>query len=148
MKKKILIITIIISIIIFLISIFLLTYIYFDIHDLGPVVEIREIRSKNQTDKLYLKKKNLGITGDNQVIVISGSPDKNFEPDSTKNYIYKGLNPFYYSLSNDTLKIITEIESNVPKELKTSIVIQQISAGYMKLQELRKNYKEKGLEIF
>jgi hypothetical protein len=146
MNKRILILSV--TIIIILIPIFLITYIYINFPDLKPVVEIKEIRSKIHTDKLYIKKKQWGITGDHQLIVISGSPDENFEPDSNKDYIYKGLEPFYYSFSNDTLKITANIESNVPKEMKTSIVIQQISTGYMKLQELRKNYKEKGLEIF
>ena len=136
---------IVIIILVLAITAFLL-YVYFIITDLGPQVKVVEVYSSNLEERIFIKKKNWGLLGNDQIIVISKSDDKSFEPDSTKEYIFKGLSPFFYNFKNDTLNLYIEKESNVPSELFFKIKINQILLSNLKLMELYSNYKEKGLK--
>ncbi len=56
-----------------------------------PTYKIIELESKINSSKIYLKSKNWGVTGDRQISIISSDNDREFEEDSIKEYIFKGL---------------------------------------------------------
>jgi hypothetical protein len=126
----------------------LLVYVSKKFPDYSVNVEMIEIYSEKYNQKLYIKKKTWGLTGDRLAIVISSSSDKNFIPFPDKEYIYESSSPFYYSFQNDTLNVYVSKESKVPSGLKTNIYIKQVITGTLILRELSKNYREKGLKTF
>jgi hypothetical protein len=78
-------------------------------------MEVFEISSEDRKNKIFIKRKVWGLTDDHQITVISNSPNEIFlEPDSTTNYIYKGPQPFVYSVRGDTLIIFTMVPSTEP----------------------------------
>lgn len=112
-------------------------------------VNVVELSSATTKSKLFLKKKNWGMTGDGQFIIISDNGEKNFELDSSRNYVFKGLSELYYKFENDTLSIYVAKASPVPSKLKTSFVIKQTeleNPDMMRLIE-NDNYKKQGLKI-
>ena len=135
------------------VAILLITYVVFYFlvpkKDYDVAVYVVELSSPTTKSKLFLKKKNWGMTGDGQVIIISDNGDKNFELDSARNYIFNGLSALYYRIENDTLSIYVAKASTVPANLKTSIVVKQVeleNADMMRLIE-NNNYKKQGLKI-
>jgi hypothetical protein len=141
MKYKYLILTGILILIIVVI-----VYLYKSIPDFKPKVKIVEINSSKLNEKLYLKKKNWGMTGDAQVIVVSGSPERDFEPNTNKEYVYEGFSPFFYNFNDDTLDLYVSYESKIPIELHTKIRINQIVLGSLELQRLDSNHSYQGLK--
>ena len=112
-------------------------------------IEIIEISSPNNSSKLFIKKKTWGMTGDGQVIVVSNEGNNIFEPDSTSEYIFKGLSPFLYKVEKDTLVLYVYQASQVPANLKSDFVVRQVeleNSEMMKLME-NDNYKQQGLII-
>jgi hypothetical protein len=108
---------------------------------------MKELSSIDST-KVYIKQKTWGITGDNQIIVISDSKDREFSNDVDKIYFYQGLTPFFYKLENDTLSIYTSKASAIPRNLKTTLKIVQYVLDNPKMMNLveNDNYKKLGLE--
>ena len=92
MKKYIIVIGIFL-----LIFITFLLYLYFRLPDLGPKVSLVEIYSINFEENIYIKKKVWGLLGNDQVIVVSKSNESSFEPDINREYVFKGLSPFFYN---------------------------------------------------
>ena len=117
--------------------------------DYDVAVNVVELSSATTKSKLFLKRKNWGMTGDGQVIIISDNGDKNFELDSFRNYVFKGLSALYYRIENDTLSLYVAKASPVPANLKTSFIIKQTeleNPDMMRLIE-NDNYKKQGLKI-
>ncbi len=112
--------------------------------------EIKEIKFQNDSSPIFIKRKVWGITYDNQIIVISSSPKKKFDSDSTTDYVYEGLSPFYYKFFKDSLFVYTMKKSDVPKNLKTGVKIIQIELENSEMMRLIKNdqYKAEGLKTF
>ncbi len=140
-------------IIVLIVAILLIAFVvlYFSMpkKDYDVAVNVVELTSATTKSKLFLKKKNWGMTGDGQVIIISDNGDKNFEVDSSRNYVFKGLSALYYKIENDTLSIYVAKASEVPPNLKTSFIIKQIeleNTDMMRLIE-NDNYKKQGLKI-
>lgn len=131
-----------------LIFIIVVVYMYQSIPDFDPKVKIIEINSNKLNEILYLKKKNWGMTGDAQVIVVSGSEESEFEPDTNKEYVYKGFSPFFYKFNEDTLNLYVSHESKIPSELQTKIIIKQIVLGTYYLRSLDTNQSYQGLKKF
>lgn len=106
-----------------------------------------EISSKGGY-KLYIMKKVWGLTSDGQVIVISDSPDKKLNIDSSRQYIYNGVNSFFYKYQNDTLTLYISKIASVPVNLKTSIIVKQVELENPDMMRLIENdhYKKQGLE--
>jgi len=75
--------------------------------------------------KLYIKSKNWGVTGDNQLTMISTEDEREFEIDSTKQIIFNGLEPFLYKVSNDTLFLTLRQRSKIPDGFKSRWTIIQ-----------------------
>ena len=65
-------------------------------------------------DKLFIKSKNWGVTGDHQLTIISTEEEREFEIDSTRQIIFNGLEPFLYKVSNDTLFLMLRQKSRIP----------------------------------
>jgi hypothetical protein len=77
-------------------------------------------------DKLYIKSKNWGVTGDHQLTVISTEDEREFEIDSTRQIIFNGLEPFLYKVSNDTLFLTLRQKSRIPEGFNSRwTIIQQ-----------------------
>jgi len=140
-------------IIVLAVAILLIAFVvfYFSVpkKDYDVAVNVVELSSATTKSKLFLKKKNWGMTGDGQFIIISDNGEKNFELDSSRNYVFKGLSALYYKIENDTLSIYVAKASPVPSNLKTSFVIKQTeleNPDMMRLIE-NDNYKKQGLKI-
>src|SRR5690349_21711483 len=76
--------------------------------------EIFEVVSHDKKSTLFIKRKIWGLTLDSQLTVISTSSGEIHDPDTTKDYVYKGLAPFVYQLHADTLMIYTLHPASVP----------------------------------
>ena len=79
----------------------------------APTYNRVELVSGNN-NKLYIKSKNWGVTGDHQLTVISIEDEREFEIDSTRQIIFNGLEPFLYKVSNDTLFLTLRQKSKIP----------------------------------
>lgn len=131
-----------------LILIVVVAYMFNSAPEFEPKVKIIEINSNKLNEKLYLKKKNWGMTGDAQVIVVSGSDETEFEPDTNKEYVYNGFSPFFYKFNEDTLQLYVSHESKIPNELRSKIIINQIVLGSLELRRLDTNENYQGLKKF
>ena len=65
-------------------------------------------------EKLYIKSTNWGVTGDHQLTIISIDDEREFEIDSASQIIFRGLEPFLYKVSNDTLFLTLRQKSRIP----------------------------------
>lgn len=79
----------------------------------APTYKRIELSSMN-TEKIYIKSKNWGVTGDHQLTVISTDDEREFEIDSTRQIVFEGLTPFLYKVSNDTLFLTVSKTSEIP----------------------------------
>lgn len=77
------------------------------------------------SDKLYIKSKNWGVTGDHQLTIISTEDEREFEVDSTRQIIFNGLEPFLYKVSNDTLFLTLRQKSKIPEGFNSRWTIIQ-----------------------
>ena len=79
----------------------------------------------SSNEKLYIKSKNWGVTGDHQLTVISTENEREFEVDSTRQIIFNGLEPFLYKVSNDTLFLTLRQRSRIPEGFNSRWTIVQ-----------------------
>jgi len=133
-----------VSIIIFMVII-IVVFGYLYLSDLSPVYTIEEIHSKKYKESIYIKKKEWGVTGDYQVIVISKSPSKEFEPDDKYDYIYKWDADFFYKYNNDTLVVYVYKKSQIPMRFDSKITINQNELSNPEMMDLYDNYEDRGL---
>lgn len=90
-----------------------------------PIINIVKVTS-TKGENLYLKSKNWGLTYDHQLTVISTSNKAKWqEPDSTKDFIYKWLDPFLYEFKNDTLFVYCNTKAPIPKNFTSNIKVVQ-----------------------
>ena len=75
--------------------------------------------------KLFIKTKNWGVTGDHQMTIITTDDQEEFIIDSTKQVIFKGLDPFLYKVSSDTLFLTLRQKSRIPANFKSHWTIIQ-----------------------
>ncbi|NTD97007.1 hypothetical protein G6M24_07695 [Agrobacterium tumefaciens] len=127
--------------------ILLFFYLSFPEKDEDVQFEVVNVYSKRLKSKLFIKKLIWGMTSDNCLITISNSNQKENEPDENKNYIYKGLSPFLYKISEDTLSVYVREISETPKNFSTRFKIIQTELDNSEMMELieNDNYKNKGL---
>ncbi len=107
-----------------------------------PVVKKIKLYSQYYNEKIYIKKKSWGITGSGQVIVISKSPDKDFQPDETQEYVFNGLQPFCYKFENDALFIFVRKKTTIPVKMSTKIEIKQIILDNTEMMTLFDDIRE------
>lgn len=119
-----------------------LVYFLFEqsVGDFGrPTYRIIPILSQNKKSTIYIKTKNSGVIGDHQLTVVSTSPEKEFEPDSTKEMIFKGLEPFLYKLNKDTLFLFVWEKSIIPENVRSKWIVKQTEIDNPKMMNLRKD---------
>ncbi len=93
-----------------------------------PIFQTITLTSKSGKT-IYLKKNIWGMTFDHQVSVISNSDKNEWKPDSTKEYIFKGLEPFFYKFSNDSLFVFTRVNAQIPPNAHFNVPIIQKEMG-------------------
>jgi hypothetical protein len=111
-----------------------------------PVVTKVSIQSPHHDDVLYIKRKAWGLLGNSQVIVVTNSPDEQFEPDADREYVFRGLSGFFYGFEGDTLTVYVRAASGVPKDLRTEIHIKQVVLNNPDMMDMHDTYKERGLQ--
>jgi len=142
MRVAIIVGSIIVAIIVLLIGYW---YLYEFVSGYEPYTAIKKIYSQKYNETLYLKKKNWGVTGDYQIIIVTKTPGKIFEPNEKNDYVYKGLLSFFYEFHNDTLDIYTRRKSKIPESFDSKVVINQIEISNAEMSGLYTNYKSMGL---
>ena len=95
--------------------------------------------SQDKKSTIYIKTKNWGVTGDHQLTVVSTSPEKEFESDSTKEIIFKGLEPFLYKSNKDTLFLYVWEKSMIPENFRSKWIVKQTEIDNSKMMNLRKD---------
>jgi hypothetical protein len=93
--------------------------------------------------KLYIKSKNWGVTGDSQLTVITTDDKREFEIDSTKQIIFDGLEPFLYRVSHDTLFLTLRQKSEIPEEFNSRWTIIQTQVDNPTMMGLRHDPEQK-----
>ena len=136
---------IVIAVLIF-IGLGILMYLYFKMPDLKPSVSITKIYSETYDEFLYIKKKVWGITGDHQIIIISNTFKEGFEANVKTDYIYEGLLSLLYKFKNDTLNLYVRKKSDIPSVFESKIIVIQNILSNAEMNELLKDYKEKGIK--
>ena len=95
-----------------------------------------ELISSTDNSVIYIKSKTWGVTGDNQITVISTNGESDFEPDSTEEYIFNGLGPFLYRVKGDSLILNVRSMVIIPNNFKSSWKIKQIESESSEMQNL------------
>ena len=96
---------------------------------LKPSYQTTEIKSEQFTDKLFIKTKNWGMTGDSKITTISLVENIDFDKtQSDTYYIFEGLDPFFYRQSDDSLILYCMTRIKVPKNFNTKwkIILNQV----------------------
>ncbi|MBE2257136.1 MAG: hypothetical protein IAE65_13165 [Ignavibacteria bacterium] len=140
-SKKIFKIIIVIISLVITILIAIIIYFYVTFREFSPIVSIDTLTSKKTGEKIFIKSKTWGLLGGAHLIVISNSSEKEFNGNPITDYIYKGSESFLYNFQNDTLRIYTTKESEIPADFKSEIVIIQNEIPGWKFQELKENDK-------
>lgn len=79
-----------------------------------PKTEIFEIASR-EGDKVFIKRKVWGLTDDHQLTVVSNTNTEILSiPDSINDYVFRGPDPFVYSLREDTLILFVRKKVHMP----------------------------------
>ena len=89
--------------------------------------------------KLYIKSHNWGVTGDHQLTVIETDDKREFEADSSKQIVLKGLEPFLYRVSNDTLFLVLRKKSTIPNGFNSTWTIIQREVDNPTMMKLRRD---------
>lgn len=125
-----------------------LLYVVFDkFVDAGqPTYRQVELVPPDGNSKLYIKIENWGVTGSSQLTLITTEKNNGeFQPDSTSQIIFKGLEPFWYKQSNDTLILCVREKTIVPKGFNSSWIIIQKEIDTREISDLIGNYEYKGI---
>lgn len=140
--------TILLILVVFLFVIVLvLIYIYVKLPGFKPEVTIIEIDSEQANEKIYIKRKVWGISADHRIVVISISPETDFEPNPNQEYVYKGFSPIFYRFVNDTLELFVNKLANIPSKMPTEIKINQIVLSNSEMMSLMEDYEGRGLSL-
>ena len=96
---------------------------------------VEVVSADNQ--KLYIKSMNWGVTGDSQLTVITTDEEREFQIDSTRQIIFHGLEPFLFSVSNDTLFLTLLKKGRIPKDFNSGWTIIQTEVDHSTMAGLR-----------
>ena len=114
--------------------------------NLEPKITVEEVNS-DQGSSLYFKRKERGLNY--KVAVISGSPAREFEPDSSREYVYSaGDTRLYHKLENDTLTVYTYHLADEPENFQSGLTVVQKEIESAKYDETRRRLKKAGFEEF
>jgi hypothetical protein len=104
-----------------------------------PTYSRVDLISSTDNSVVYIKSQNWGVTGDRQITVISTNGVREFEPDSTEEYIFNGLGPFLYHVKGDSLILNVRSKVKIPNNFKSSWKIKQIETENPEMQDLWSN---------
>jgi hypothetical protein len=110
----------------------------------SPTYQKVELISQDN-EKLYIKTENWGVTGDSQLTIITTEDKREFEIDSTKQIIFRGLEPFIYKVSGDTLFLVVRQESKIPIDFESTWAIIQKEVDNPTMIKTRKDYQYNGI---
>jgi archaellum component FlaF (FlaF/FlaG flagellin family) len=112
-----------------------------------PIYSIKKIHSDALNEDIFIKKNNWGVSSNHEVVVISTSGQEKFEPDSTKEYVFK--TEFFFKSVKDSLYVYTRVKSKAPISFNSKFKIKQVELDNSEMMELRgyDNFKNKGLEL-
>ena len=117
--------------------------------DMEPHVSNQTIDFEELGEKVYIRAKSWGFTGDHTEILVSTSPINNphLEYEKDKQFTFLSSPELYYQKKGvDSLFLYVYHKSEVPKNLTTQINIQQIELRNAKeIADYERNYKEYGL---
>jgi hypothetical protein len=91
-----------------------------------PVSKKKQIYFPNEMTSLYIKSNNWGLTYDHKITVISTNSDLEFKADSISEYIFYGFDGLIYKTQNDTLKIYSRQQPNIPPKFDSDIIVEII----------------------
>ena len=94
---------------------------------LGPQYERVEIRSESLDESIFLKGVLWGGWDSHQKIFISSSPELEFHPDSTSDYVFQWEWDFLYRFENDTLTVYSSQWPEVPEIWPSQIIVDRHS---------------------
>lgn len=112
--------------------------IIFAVRDFGhPNFEIVTLTTQDNSSKLYIKSKNWGVMGDHQITIISTDDEKEFEADTIRDYVFKGLEPFLYKVINDSLFLYVGQRVKTPPSFNSKWTIMQVEIKNSKFSKMR-----------
>jgi|SRR5690554_4969677 len=133
-----------------IISALCFVWVFYDQSELDqqPEVLVSKIHSDLLNEDLFIKKISWGLTYDHNVFLLTCSPDKSVEPDSTSEYIFLS-SELFYKVSNDSLYIFTSLKAKTPLIFNSKFKVVQQELENVEIMKLRedKNYKKEGLEM-
>ena len=98
-----------------------------------------------RNEKLYIRTENWGVTGDSQLTIITTENNGDFEIDSSKQIIFKGLEPFIYRVSGDTLFLVLRHEGKIPAGFGSTWKIIQKEVDNPMMMNTRRVDRYKGI---
>jgi len=116
---------------------------------MDPVINNQIIEFEEVGEKVYMRAKTWGISGNHSEILLSTSPINNEHREYFKNKQYTFINTtelFYRKQGKDSLLIYVDYKSEIPEKLDTKIQIEQIELkNYDEVKDYKQNYKKYGL---
>jgi hypothetical protein len=112
--------------------------------DFKPLVKCDRLYSNSVKDSVFVKLQARGFSY--RVIVISQDSKREFEPDSTKDFIFKGFSAIYYKMDKDTLIVYTPLKVKAPMGFMSKIRVRQIELKNPEMMNLRDKYINLGLK--
>ncbi|MEM6737973.1 MAG: hypothetical protein AAF620_18085 [Bacteroidota bacterium] len=110
-------------------------------------VEIEKLEFEKYNETLYLKRVMRELNY--EVVVISKSKRKIFDPNKRKEYVFTAATSrILYKQTLDSLVLYVNVPTIVPFNFETNVIIQQIETDNQKRQLLLKNHKDRGIKIF
>jgi hypothetical protein len=106
-------------------------------------ITIEKIYFPSLKKTVFLKKKNWGITGDGQAMVISLSDERLVDTSSQTDFSMTGLANVFYTQRVDTLIIYTMTKFNEPIHPFPGIIVKQVvleNSTFQDLYEKEKNW--------
>jgi hypothetical protein len=144
--KSLLIVIVFIIVLFYVIGFLAWKRIKFDLFT--PEVDMISIHSDRFEETLYIKRMVWGMTGDNQVIVISKSSRKETVTNPNEEFVFQGLGAFYWKYSDDTLEIYYDSKFIPPARSSIKIFIRPIKLNNEKMSVLLNSYRNMGLSTF
>lgn len=101
-----------------------------------------EVITSSTGEKIYINSLNWGMTDDNQMSVVTSNP-KRLSDRTDSIHTVDGLDPFFYSFENDTLKLFFDrhITYNVSENFK-SIILKYVALDAREYAKIRRQAYE------
>ena len=142
MKPYLIVVFAIILTLIFVLTFFIRTFKY----DGKAKITVCPIYIESVNDTVYLKRKNWGITGDYQIVVLSNNSKEEILPNLSEEYVFKG-STFFYKVDNSMLHLFVRVASDIPVNFKyKDYVIQEVLTN-PEMMNLYDTYEKEGIRL-